>query len=271
MANPQLLKIIARLTQLIPLERIYLSTIEYDGTLFKELCILLPSSAKMHVIEARPLVSMVMADYPEYRFRMFYVQEIKRALQYGSMVFYTICREENLVYQSERWATILPTDLTAQSVLKRAKRNFAKEYAITSSFKDGFQFYLAREDYPLAAFMIHQVIELSYRTAELLVIGKEKISHSIRNHQKSMGQYVPKLGQVFNEDDESEASLLSLLDEAYSSVRYEDTYVIDKFQLNAIANKAELLEQQIVALYDLVVAQFKNQCVDASVLRVLIN
>jgi len=53
---------------------------------------------------------------------------VKQALKQGSIVFYAICREENLIYQSERYQTILLTgDLTAKAVLKRAKRNFTKD------------------------------------------------------------------------------------------------------------------------------------------------
>lgn len=249
-------ELITRLTKLIPIERIYLNDFEYKETKFKELIILLPSSSKLHITEVRPLVNVVMAGYPEYRFRMCYIQEIKHALHYGSMVFYTICREEKLVYQSECHHTELSTDLCAKSVLKKAKRNFKKEWKKVTDFRAGFDFYLKQENYPLAAFMLHQVIELSYRAAELLVIGKEKISHSVRNHQKLMQQYVPELGVIFNEADEDEMSLLALLDEAYRSVRYEDTYAVDLDQLSSISLKADLMEKQIGLLYELIVTQF---------------
>lgn len=249
-------ELITRLTKLIPIERIYLNDFEYKETKFKELIILLPSSNKLHITEVRPLVNVVMAGYPEYRFRMCYIQEIKHALYYGSMVFYTICREEKLVYQSECHHTELSTDLCAKSVLKKAKRNFKKEWKKVTDFREGFQFYLKQENYPFAAFMLHQVIELSYRAAELLVIGKVKISHSVRNHQKLMQQYVPELGVVFNEADEDEMTLLTLLDEAYRSVRYEDTYVVDLDQLSSISLKADLMEKQIGLLYELTVARF---------------
>jgi hypothetical protein len=253
------MELIARLSSLIPIERIYQSDFEFKGTRFRELTILFPGSGKMHLTEARPLAGMVMADYPEYRFRIFYIQEIRQALKDGSMVFYTICRAENLIYQSERYKTVLiTTALTAKAVLRRTKRNFRKELKKVAGFRDGFQFYLKHENYPFAALMLHQVIELSYRIAELMVTGREKITHSIRNHQKLMQQYVPELGAIFNEDDEDELKLLSLLDEAYQSVRYENTYTIDRDQLLALLIKADLLDRWITELYKLAIKQYVN-------------
>jgi len=250
------MELINRLSKLIPIERIYLNDFEYKETRCKELVILLPSSSKLHITEVRPLVNAVMAGYPEYRFRMFYTQEVKHALRYGSMVFYTICRQEKLVYQSECHHTELSTDLCAKSILKKAKRNFKKEWKKVTDFREGFNFYLKQENYPFAAFMLHQVIELSYRAAELLVIGKVKISHSVRNHQKLMQQYVPEFGVLFNEADEYEMTLLTLLDDSYRSVRYQDTYTIDLEQLSSISLKADLMEKQIGLLYELIVTQF---------------
>lgn len=251
------MELIDRLTQLIRMERIYLNDFKYKGTRFSELIILLPNSAKMHITEARPLVSMALSDHPEYHFRIFYIQEIKRSLQSGSLVFYTICRDENLIYQSDCCHTILSSDLDAKAILKKAKRNFRLEWKKVSDFKKGFQFYLKEDNYPLAAFMLHQVIELSYRTAELLIMGREKISHAVRSHQRLMYRYVPELGVIFNPDDEEEMSLLTLLDDAYRSVRYELIYLINRNQLLEILSKADLMEKEIAALHKLVITQFK--------------
>ena len=116
--------------------------------------------------------------------------------------------------------------------------------------------------------MIHQVIELSYRTAELLVIGREKISHSIRNHQKLMKPYVPEFAAVFNEDDEEEMNLLNLLDDAYRSVRYEHTYVIDREQFLFFIEKADVLEKLIAEVYKITVFQFERNCLSNKALSI---
>ena len=78
-----LAELINRLIALVPVERIYLSEYAYHANAFEELTILMPHSSKMHIAEARPLVNMLMATYPSYRYRLFYAPEVKAALDKG--------------------------------------------------------------------------------------------------------------------------------------------------------------------------------------------
>jgi len=249
---------ISKLTQLMLLERIYLSHYQYGKTRYKELTILLPASGTLQISAAKALIAMVMADYPEYRFKIFYVQEVRWALKAGSLVFYTTCREENLLYQSEWAGALVVADVSAKVVLKQARRNFQKDWKKVTNFRDGFHFYFGQANYPFAAFMLHQVIELSYHIAEVLLIGREKASHAIRSHQKLMQAYDPELAEIFKEDEEGDMIMLSLLDDAYLSVRYEQDYVIEKDQLLCILAKADRMEKRIKELYELVVEEFKR-------------
>jgi protoporphyrinogen oxidase len=108
--------------------------------------------------------------------------------------------------------------------------------------------------------MVHHLIELGYRTVELIVVDREKISHRIRNHQKFMQQYVPELAAIFNAQDEEEMRLLDLLDNAYCMVRYENTYQINKTRLIYFIEKADVLEKLIVEVYKVIVGHFERDC-----------
>jgi hypothetical protein len=254
------MEFITRITNLIPVERIYLSRFEYKETGFKELTILIPNSGKMHITEARPLVNMVMAENAGYRFRLFYLHEVKQALIKGSIVFYTICKEENLVYHlaGSNFVLVLP-NLTPKAVLNKVKRNFTKELKKIAGFREGAEFYIRQENCQLAALMLRQVIELSYRTAELIIIGRDKISHSVRNHQQYIQLYIPEMSVIFNQQDEEEMKLLDLLDDAYRSVRYENSYQIKQEQILAFNSKADLIGEQLTKLHQVVVEQFKQE------------
>ncbi|WP_316788505.1 hypothetical protein [Pedobacter frigoris] len=252
-------EIITRITNLIPIERIYLSTFEYQNTKVKELSILMRNTSKLHIIEAKPLVEMIMNGYPEYKSRMFYTQEVYQAIAQGSMVFYSICREENLVYLSPDSTDVISVvALSANEVLCNANVSLQKEVKKIGGFREGAAFYIEQNNQLLAAFMLHQVIELSFRTAELLVIGKEKVSHSIRNHQKLMKHYVAEMGSVFNDQDDQEMILLALLDDAYRCVRYENDYEVSREELLFFVQKADLIGERLIDLYEIVIAQFEQ-------------
>jgi len=108
--------------------------------------------------------------------------------------------------------------------------------------------------------MLHQVIELGYRSVEVLLIGREKISHSIRSHQKFLEAYDPELANIFDEEDESEMALLNLLEESYGAVRYEQDYRIEKDELLSILSRADLMQKKVFELYSLMIAQFRIMC-----------
>lgn len=250
--------LIGRLTNLFTIERIYLSHFQYKGAGVVELTILIPHSSKLHILEVIPLVNMAVADYHGIRPRVFYMDEARRALRGGNLVFYRICQPENLVYQRTGGTVDLITpDLTAKVILRHVKREFKKELKKISGFREGAAFYMEREDYPMAAFMLHQVIELCFRTAELLIVGRDKTSHSLRNHQKLMRRYVPGCGIIFNEEDAQEEGLLSLMDDAYRAVRYETRYKVDRMQVLAFFSKADLIWERLAELFELVVEEFK--------------
>jgi len=211
-----------------------------------------------------------MANYPSYQYRLFYAPEAKAALDKGSLAFFAICRPENLIYQfAESNFTWSAPNLSAGSVLEKTNKAFEQELEKVAGFKAGFRFYFRQGNYPLAALMIHQAIELNYRAAELLVIGREKISHAIRSHQKFMKPYIPELGTIFNGADETDMALLDLLDEAYQGVRYENAYQVTEEQLCLFMEKAELVEKRTAALYEFLMARFVRQAFTGHSLPIL--
>lgn len=53
--------------------------------------------------------------------------------------------------------------------------------------------------------------------------------------------FIPELGDLFDEDHQSENDLLSLLDAAYVAVRYGEKYHINKEQLVILFKKAKIV------------------------------
>lgn len=259
--NAELNELINRTVGLINPDRIYLTHYEHHQTCFDELIIVIPNSSTLHILEARALINTIMVRFPAFRFRMFYIDEIKICMKHGSILLFEICRPENLIYQNTKSNSILiHPDLEAEAVLDKTSRNFQKELEKIASFREGADFYISEKNYVFSAFMLHQAIELSYRAAEIIAIGKEKISHNIRGHQKFLTPYLPELSIVFIESDEAEMKLVDLLDDAYRSVRYENSYQISLEQLNLFITKADLINKLVIEVYETVVKQFERKC-----------
>ncbi|MFC0317395.1 MULTISPECIES: hypothetical protein [Olivibacter] len=236
--------ITARLVNTLLIEQIYLNDIVEDDKAYWELIILIPNSSTQHITEARPLVRMVMTLHIQFRYRLFYFHDVKAGLKQGSMVFFSICQPDMLVYiNPESDIPLFNNKTTFQKVYNRAIIEQGKERNKIRSFREGMDFYFEKGNDQLCALMLHQVFELCYRFAELALIGKEKISHSLRNHHKFLLPYIPELKTLFNEEDEKEMSILFILDEAYLTVRYENSYQISKDELSYLIQKSLDLQQ----------------------------
>lgn len=236
--------ITARLVNTLLIEKVYLNNIVEDGATYWELIILIPNSSTQHITEARPLVRMIMTLHIQFRYRLFYFHDVKAGLKQGSMVFFSICQPDMLVYISpESDIPLFNNKTTFQKVYNRAIIEQGKERNKIRSFREGMDFYFEKGNDQLCALMLHQVFELCYRFAELALIGKEKISHSLRNHHKFLLPYIPELKTLFNEEDEKEMSILFILDEAYLTVRYENSYQISKEELSLLIQKSLDLQQ----------------------------
>ncbi|WP_138090238.1 hypothetical protein [Sphingobacterium daejeonense] len=92
-----------------------------------------------------------------------------------------------------------------------------REQQKIDEFKEGYYHFNEKGKYSLASFMLHQAIELTYRYLELLLIAKERVTHSIRCHHLYMKEISSIYANVFDEDDHDDIVLLQVLEDIYRS------------------------------------------------------
>ncbi|KGE13789.1 HEPN domain-containing protein [Sphingobacterium deserti] len=249
-----------RLVASLLIEQIYFSKIQIQGAQVPELIILLPSSNTQHLTEARALIGTILSSQRSFRYRTFYFHEVKEGLKRGSIVFFSICQPEQLIYiRPDSNVPLFNNKVTFEKVYSRAKVEQEKENKKISSFRQGMNFYYGRGDNELCALMLHQVFELCYRLAEINLIGKEKISHSLRTHHKFLFDFIPELHTIFDAHSEREMTQLENLNEAYIRARYENSYEIARSDLIELMGKSVQLERMIKTYSALVHAQFEER------------
>ncbi|WP_185212019.1 hypothetical protein [Sphingobacterium mizutaii] len=111
----------------------------------------------------------------------------------------------------------------------------------------------------MAAFMIHQELELTYRNLEIMLMGKDKITHSIRCHQATLSKIHPYGKPVFDADQMEDDDLLRTLEEIYRSTRYEDDFQIDLETLEKIEQKMKALSDLFDTLYIRFTTDFRHK------------
>ncbi|TDQ77362.1 hypothetical protein [Sphingobacterium yanglingense] len=254
-----------RLVSLVEIDQVYFSSYCFQGTSFKEVLVLIPKTNRQHITEVRPMVGIVMCKYSHLRYQIYYVDEVRRSIFRGGGAFIERCHFDNLIYINPKSTPVMSKIPDIEAYLKKAYESFEMECAKIKSFKDGAEYYLNRRHIPLCAFMLHQTFELLYRMTEIVFLGREKISHHLRNHHQLLLPYLPSLLTVFDTDQEYDMFLLEILNEAYLSVRYQNSYTVDMDDLDCLFVKSSAIEQlltdscsQMITYYERVNVDVQN-------------
>ena len=232
-------EVVSRISNLPDVQYVYHSQVEIKGERKPLLLILLSEGGSGLPDDLVPLMYRLFREHTGFLFRTYALAFAERQLRLGNLFFIRTCGHANLVYSLPGLHLLPLTEgMDMDRALEVAKGRFQREYTKAVDFKEGALFYVGRGNYAQAAFMLHQAIELAYRLAEMLAIGKEKICHSIAAHQKYINPFIPELGTLFN--TEKETIVLQRLDDAYKGVRYGMDYRVSPEQVQRIYAKSEI-------------------------------
>lgn len=116
----------------------------------------------------------------------------------------------------------------------------------------------------MSAFMIHQALEQTYRNLELILMGKDKITHSIRCHHATLCKIYPYCKPVFDVDQAMDDDLLEILEEIYRATRYEDDFQITLETLERIEQKMKTLTELSETIIIKITTDFRYKFLNAN-------
>lgn len=225
--NTELTQIIEDIILTVAVDEIYQWTYTHDGKKYQMLQINLSSNSATRFDKARSLISKAIGNYPDLYFNIHFPREIQKKINQGLGRIYLICQSKNRIYKNSAQETSLqlPND-SAEKAIEKTNVYINKETSKIRSFIDGYNFYLEHRDHSHAAFMLHQAIELSLRTAENLLISDEKKSHSLKGNINYLKTFDSKLGKLADTAETKRA--LNKIEKAYIEYRYNQDYTIDE-------------------------------------------
>lgn len=190
--------------------------------------------------ELRTMVDKIFREETDCLYRVFALEYAAQQLKEENLFFVYGLRKENLVYsKSGIPGDPFPGITVNEALFSRVKDRLKQELTKADHFWESATFCLEDEDLRQAALMFHQHMEYLFRIIELFVMGQEKESHNIREHQTYVDDFVPELGSVFFAEIENEQKVLNLLDEVYIAVTHSNNYHINQKQIDVIESKAE--------------------------------
>ncbi|WP_428740178.1 hypothetical protein [Tenacibaculum sp.] len=242
----QLNEIIAKIVEAIDVEGIYLNKVTCHHSFRYRINIIMGRSHKVDIEHIMPVIKSIFLDYEDFSYRAFTFSHAQSELLCGNLYFLNNCHEKYLVYKTTQNISIwnYPKE-EPPKLFEKIKQDFKRDMSRMKSFKKGIQFFRAQRNLSQSAFMVHQTFEQGYRVLERFICGKTKICHSIKNHQTYVLNSLNELQGMFLPESDAETGLLDLLEDAYSSARYNHSYKITEKELDQLSQKLGLFIKEI--------------------------
>lgn len=241
--DPETIKeLVSELVKMVNVNQIYMSPGEKEHAFTYRFTIIVEDMAKRFKERVREILNDLFEKHPAFYVRFFTLHQVVHETTVGNTFFLNNCSEETLIYYHNKYDKawlFQKVDLSA--VIETANHNFLMEKQKITSFKMGATLFLEEKNYNLAAFMLHQTIELSFTTLERFLVGISFTEHLISDHQAYLGNIIKDLGKVFPKKNEKQIQLLNKLNTAYVKSRYALNYKIGNKQVHKINEKAEEL------------------------------
>ncbi len=228
---------------------VYESKPEKDSGFKSLLIVILKENSPSLTQGSSSMVAKIFQEETDVLYRIFSFEYAQQQLREENLFFIQGCHPSKLIYKSDNTDIGLKVPVIHKETKEAMALGFESELSRVGTFMEGATFYMENKNFLQAAFMLHQYMEIWFRNAELLVMGKEIKSHSIKEHQTHIKAFAPELGRIFNMDRKEDRNLLKLLDDAYITARYSKNYHISKFQLEILSEKAWHLNFVVALLY----------------------
>jgi HEPN domain-containing protein len=258
MKIPKQQEIIAQLVAKLEILLIFISEAQYSD---KEAQTWILISEDKHARLTEQQLKSIKSIFQEYdisHYLIFSFNYLYEQIAEENLFFIQYCLPQNIVYRNSDFDESKLNSLSFHiNTLDHIKYNINQELNKATSFLDGANFYIEQNNLEQTSFMLHQYMELLLRALGLFTIGREKVSHSIKEQQIFLQRFIPDLGGLFHEEIENEQRVLKLLDEAYIKVRYSRNFEITEGDLNIIIDKADWLDSLVHSILDKHLSNFQ--------------
>lgn len=239
--NTDIRGVVAMLSTRYDIERIYVLDLK-RGVERYDLVVFLSNKYVKDLGALVPKIRTSISDFPRFKVQCFIARQAKKKLLNGNLFLFNACRRDKLIYcKTDSRFSLHDQRFNSQICLERAIAFDAREQKKLQDFREGYYHFRNIGRHSLAAFMLHQAMELAYRYLELLLTAKEKITHSIRCHHIYLEEICSTYGKIFDGQCGDDQGLLHILEGVYRGPRYEDDFQIDLETLKQLEYKMENL------------------------------
>ena len=176
------------------------------------------------------------------------LKDVNHQLERGRYFFIDILRDGVMLHQLAGHALASPAMLSPETALAEASGYFEQWMESATGFQRGAQFHALDGRPKMAAFELHQAAEHLYNCLLLTLTLYTPKSHNLVRLRNLAEPLDARLFDIWPTDTKFEKRCFELLRGAYIKARYSKHYRITSEELTWLAERIELLREQVEAI-----------------------
>jgi uncharacterized protein len=221
-----------------------------------ELLVLLSPNDKHNIDEIQDTIENKCRQHTPVTAIIFNVQQFNHQLTNAHPFACNVQSNALHIYDAGRTALEQPNYPDNTTLQLQARHAFDKWHQLAQEFMTGAELYAMRKQFPMAAFMLHQVAERSYVELIQVMTGYRAGTHNLDKLSRYAKSSSANIHLLFPRNTDKEEHLFRQLQKAYIHSRYKDDYTITEQEVMELMPRVkkllqlcgELCEEKIAAL-----------------------
>ena len=198
----------------------------------------------------------VFKPYPEIAYQILSCDYAEDALRKGNLFLLRHCTLGQLAFANPSADhAFYPEEATVSKLVRRASKHFKKRMEKVDAYLLDVPRAIKYENELEAAFIIHEAMQLLYKTATYFIMGRQYGAKSIAAQQLHLSKFAPSLSNLFQIGQEEESDLLEKLDACYWSYKRKQVHNVKLPDLEKLQEKVERLKDGVTILFDRMVSE----------------
>ncbi len=170
-----------------------------------------------------------------------------------------VFRKGYIIYQDANLTMPEPGVIANSSLIEKAASDHERWATQAKAFYDGAKYYLTKDNYRLAVFLLHQAAESTLIAVIRCISGYRVQMHNLSRLLRLTMLFTDELKAVFRLDTLEGSQLFELLQSAYAKSRYSSSFNPDEASVKQLAEKISTLIARADEVYRQYLNKLKNE------------
>lgn len=188
-----------------------------------------------------------------------HINTVNHNIEISQYFFTDILKEGIMLYDSGKCQLAKPRKLSFKEIRDIAQNEFDELYPYACEFLEGVKkFYLPKEQYKIAAFLLHQACEKLYNCILMVFTNYRPKNHKINELSGMVKRFSMDFVRVFPQNTDFEKECFNLLCHSYIEARYNIYFKISREQLEYLISRTEILKDMVERLCKEKIAEYSK-------------